>query len=239
MGNRPRHTLLASKQWHTTSPTSRHPSCLAPAKRHRHLAVLCSARAAAMERSAVAPPDGGRDPPAAVGAAERPGPPKPLDRRPDLNMAVNARAERLLGVEADSLVYDSYFITDQFTYNLRRWSRCAAGGMGAALSRVPLGVPAIPAVSLLLQPRSAQPGVAVHFPAGRAAHVAGLGQAGLLLDLWLRRPHASGDAAAGRAELLHGVRFARRRLRLRRRAGGRPISPPSPPRPTPCSPWAT
>jgi hypothetical protein len=38
-------------------------------------------------------------------------------------MAINARAERLLGVQADSLVYDSYFITDQFTYNLRRWSR--------------------------------------------------------------------------------------------------------------------
>ena len=42
---------------------------------------------------------------------------------PVINMAVNARAERLLGVEADSLVYDAYFITDQFTYNLRRWSR--------------------------------------------------------------------------------------------------------------------
>ena len=76
-----------------------------------------------MQRLAVAPPDGGRGPLAALGAAKRPGPPKPLERRPILNMAVNARAERLLGVEADSLVYDTYFITDQFTYNLRRWSR--------------------------------------------------------------------------------------------------------------------
>jgi hypothetical protein len=42
---------------------------------------------------------------------------------PILNMAINARAERLLGIEADSLVYDTYFITDQFTYNLRRWTR--------------------------------------------------------------------------------------------------------------------
>jgi len=42
---------------------------------------------------------------------------------PILNMAINARAERLLGIDADSLVYDTYFITDQFTYNLRRWSR--------------------------------------------------------------------------------------------------------------------
>ncbi len=42
---------------------------------------------------------------------------------PILNMAINARAEWLLGVQSDSLVYQSYFITDQFTYNLRRWSR--------------------------------------------------------------------------------------------------------------------
>jgi glycosyltransferase involved in cell wall biosynthesis len=42
---------------------------------------------------------------------------------PILNMAVNARAEALLGVQADSLVFGSYFITDRFTYNLRRWSR--------------------------------------------------------------------------------------------------------------------
>ncbi|OHB69187.1 MAG: hypothetical protein A2V70_02110 [Planctomycetes bacterium RBG_13_63_9] len=42
---------------------------------------------------------------------------------PILNMAVNARAERLLGVKADSLVYNTYFITDQFTYNLSRASR--------------------------------------------------------------------------------------------------------------------
>lgn len=38
-------------------------------------------------------------------------------------MAANARAERLLGVEADSLVYHTYFITDQFTYNLSFWMR--------------------------------------------------------------------------------------------------------------------
>ncbi|MBN2712354.1 MAG: glycosyltransferase [Planctomycetes bacterium] len=41
---------------------------------------------------------------------------------PILNMAVNARAETLLGRRADSLVYSSYFITDQFTYNLS-WAR--------------------------------------------------------------------------------------------------------------------
>jgi glycosyltransferase involved in cell wall biosynthesis len=33
-------------------------------------------------------------------------------------MAVNARAERLLGVQADSLVYTTYYITRSFTYNL-------------------------------------------------------------------------------------------------------------------------
>ena len=42
---------------------------------------------------------------------------------PILTLAVNARAERLLGVEADSLVYDTYFISGRFTYNLHRWSR--------------------------------------------------------------------------------------------------------------------
>ncbi len=42
---------------------------------------------------------------------------------PVLNMAINARAERILGVEADSLVYEVYFITDQFTHNLSRWAK--------------------------------------------------------------------------------------------------------------------
>jgi hypothetical protein len=42
---------------------------------------------------------------------------------PILNMAVNARAERLLGVQADSLVFSTYFITNQFDYNLSRWTR--------------------------------------------------------------------------------------------------------------------
>ncbi len=39
---------------------------------------------------------------------------------PILNMAVNAKAERLLGVRADTLVYETYFITRAFTYNLSR-----------------------------------------------------------------------------------------------------------------------
>ncbi len=42
---------------------------------------------------------------------------------PIINMAVNARAERLLGVDADSLVYETYYITDAFTYDLSRWRR--------------------------------------------------------------------------------------------------------------------
>ena len=42
---------------------------------------------------------------------------------PILNMAVNARAERLLNVEADSLVFFTYYTTDEFTYNLARFSR--------------------------------------------------------------------------------------------------------------------
>lgn len=48
---------------------------------------------------------------------------------PILNMAVNARAERLLGVQAESLVYFTYFITRQFDRDLSwalpwpRWAR--------------------------------------------------------------------------------------------------------------------
>jgi glycosyltransferase involved in cell wall biosynthesis len=42
---------------------------------------------------------------------------------PIINMAVSARAERLIGVEADSLVLSSYFVTDEFTLNLSRWNR--------------------------------------------------------------------------------------------------------------------
>jgi glycosyltransferase involved in cell wall biosynthesis len=40
---------------------------------------------------------------------------------PVINIAVNAQAERRLGIEADSLVYETYFITDAFTYDLSRW----------------------------------------------------------------------------------------------------------------------
>jgi len=42
---------------------------------------------------------------------------------PIVSMANNMKAERLLGIDADSLVYDTYFITEQFTYNLNRWLR--------------------------------------------------------------------------------------------------------------------
>ncbi len=40
---------------------------------------------------------------------------------PILNMGINARAERLLGVNARSLVYTTYFITREFDYDLSRW----------------------------------------------------------------------------------------------------------------------
>jgi glycosyltransferase involved in cell wall biosynthesis len=39
---------------------------------------------------------------------------------PILTMATNCRAERLLGVEARSLVFSTYYITDAFDYNLSR-----------------------------------------------------------------------------------------------------------------------
>lgn len=42
---------------------------------------------------------------------------------PIINMATNAKAERLLGVNAKSLVYSTYFITDSFDYDLSTWSR--------------------------------------------------------------------------------------------------------------------
>mgnify|MGYP002622439656 CR=1 FL=1 len=41
---------------------------------------------------------------------------------PIINMAFNARAERLLGVNARSLVYGTYYITSEFDYNLSRWA---------------------------------------------------------------------------------------------------------------------
>ena len=40
---------------------------------------------------------------------------------PILNMAINAKAERLLNVKSASLVYRPYFITSAFDYNLERW----------------------------------------------------------------------------------------------------------------------
>ncbi|MCA9290978.1 MAG: glycosyltransferase [Phycisphaerales bacterium] len=54
----------------------------------------------------------------------RPGPVRSLwTGSPILNMAINAQAERRLGVESDSLVLHTYFITDAFTYDLSRWMR--------------------------------------------------------------------------------------------------------------------
>jgi len=49
---------------------------------------------------------------------------------PIINMAINARAERRLGVDARSLVYTTYYITDEFDYDLSAWSRLP-GGAGA------------------------------------------------------------------------------------------------------------
>jgi glycosyltransferase involved in cell wall biosynthesis len=42
---------------------------------------------------------------------------------PIINMAHNARAERLLGVSSYSVVFDTYFITNDFDFNLSRISR--------------------------------------------------------------------------------------------------------------------
>ena len=41
--------------------------------------------------------------------------------RPIINMGVDARAERMLGVNAKSFVYTTYYITSAFDYNMSRW----------------------------------------------------------------------------------------------------------------------
>jgi len=41
---------------------------------------------------------------------------------PIITLAVKAKAEALLGVNAKSLVYDTYFITSDFDYNLSGWT---------------------------------------------------------------------------------------------------------------------
>lgn len=42
---------------------------------------------------------------------------------PILTLPIKARGEELLGVEADTLVYQTFFITDDFKYNLSGWMR--------------------------------------------------------------------------------------------------------------------
>jgi glycosyltransferase involved in cell wall biosynthesis len=42
---------------------------------------------------------------------------------PILTLPVKAKAERLLGVQADTLVYQTYYITSDFKYNLSKWNR--------------------------------------------------------------------------------------------------------------------
>jgi len=41
---------------------------------------------------------------------------------PIITMATNSRAERLLGVNAKSLVFTTFYITDAFDYNLSRFT---------------------------------------------------------------------------------------------------------------------
>lgn len=52
---------------------------------------------------------------------------------PIINMAINSKAERLLGVNAKSLVYTTYFITDAFDYDLSKWTRIPLVGRAAPL----------------------------------------------------------------------------------------------------------
>ena len=42
---------------------------------------------------------------------------------PILTLPVKAQAERLLGVKADTLVYQTYYITSDFRFDLSRWNR--------------------------------------------------------------------------------------------------------------------
>ncbi|MBE9207154.1 glycosyltransferase [Nostoc sp. LEGE 06077] len=42
---------------------------------------------------------------------------------PIITLALKAKAERLLGIKARSLVYETYFITQSFDYNLSQWTR--------------------------------------------------------------------------------------------------------------------
>jgi len=42
---------------------------------------------------------------------------------PILTLPIKAKAERLLGVQADSLVFETYYITSEFGYDLSRWNR--------------------------------------------------------------------------------------------------------------------
>lgn len=52
---------------------------------------------------------------------------------PIINMAVNAQAERLLGADARSLVFETYYITDAFDYNLAHWRQVRVIGAFAPL----------------------------------------------------------------------------------------------------------
>lgn len=42
---------------------------------------------------------------------------------PIINIATNAAADRLRGLQSDTLVYRPYYVTHEFTYNLERWWR--------------------------------------------------------------------------------------------------------------------
>ena len=53
---------------------------------------------------------------------------------PIITMATNCRAERMLGVNARSLVFRTYYVTDAFDYDLSRWSAIPVLGRLAPLA---------------------------------------------------------------------------------------------------------
>src|SRR2546426_901625 len=53
---------------------------------------------------------------------------------PIITMATNCRAERLLGVDAKSLVFFAYYITQEFDYNLSRLTAIPLAATASATS---------------------------------------------------------------------------------------------------------
>ena len=74
-----------------------------------------------------------------------------------LTLPIKAKAESLLGVQAESLVYETYYITSAFHYDLSPWMKRGVGGVTTRLRISPRKKRKRLSLTSMLNPRLPRP----------------------------------------------------------------------------------